>query len=212
MRKSKAIETLPLNIDRVKATYQSLHQKFGSTPSALGWPKGRQNVRFKNLLEPIIKANYQYDLCDFGCGLAHMSEYLDKLNVNKLQYHGYEILEEFVNEAQKLNRNVKLIGPHETEFPDFNAIVASGVFNLRFSDNDKINQEYIFERLDLMLRHSQNYTAVDFMRSDVDYKQENAWHQSIDVLTSFVSKYSRNIEIIMTPLPYEFTIRVYHET
>ena len=51
--------------NKMKSTYEKSFKKFGVTPSALGCPKGRQNIRFKAFKKIIIKDT---QLLDFGSG------------------------------------------------------------------------------------------------------------------------------------------------
>ena len=151
----------------------------------------------------------QLSLCDFGCGLAHMQQYLIQNKIEKFSYTGLDIVPEMVAKANSLGRNAKLISHDSVLNEQYDCIVASGVFNIKYFDCDRLNQKYIFERLSVLLASCKYYFACDFMRPDVDFVQAGAWHQSYDSLLSFISKFSRDSQLDMRPLPYEYTVRVY---
>jgi hypothetical protein len=91
----------------------------------------------------------------------------------------------------------------------YDCVVASGVFNMKFFEDAYENQEYILNRISMLISSSKKYFACDFMRPDVDYIQDGAWHQSYEPLVSHLSKYTRDLEINMRVLPYEYTIVAY---
>ena len=86
--------------------------------------------------------------------------------------------------------------------------MASGVFNIKYYEDINKNQDYVFNKLILFLIVHQ-FIAIDFMRPDVDFIQDGAWHQPYEPLINFLNSYSREIELILRPLPYEYTVRVY---
>jgi 2-polyprenyl-3-methyl-5-hydroxy-6-metoxy-1,4-benzoquinol methylase len=198
------------NINKIKSLYKKSFLKNGDTAASVFWPKGRQENRFETLLNPAIEINEDsLTLCDFGCGLGHMQKYLESKELNKFVYTGYDIVPEMVKGAIDSGRNVKLINYNAVIPEKFDCVVASGVFNLKHFDSSDQNQQYVLERISMLLSISKKYFACDFMRPDVDYVQIGAWHQPYDTLISHLSKYSLDIEIIMRSLPYEYTVRVY---
>lgn len=197
-------------IDKIRSIYRTALAAHGDSPSSVCWPKGRQDLRFEKLLEPAFgQKGGMLSLCDFGCGLGHMEEYLKQKKISNLSYSGFDTVPELVTKARDLGRNVKFIGHDSVLTSRYDCVVASGVFNLAYFDDPKQNQTYILERIDMLLKASKVYFACDFMRPDVDYAQRGAWHQPYDVLISHLSKYSRDIDINMRTLPFEYTVRVF---
>lgn len=197
-------------IDNIKSLYRTALAENGDSPASVCWPKGRQEHRFEVLLSPALLLDQDVlTLCDFGCGLAHMETYLDHQKITKFNYTGLDIVPEMVDKAKELGRNAKLIDQNSTLKQRYDCVVASGVFNLMYFDDYKKNQNYVFERITMLIAASRKYFACDFMRPDVDYIQDGAWHQPYDALITHLSQYSRDIEIIMRVLPYEYTIRVH---
>ena len=197
------------NFSQIRDKYSKALATHGDSPAALFWPKGRQEVRFHALIEPLLRVDERnLSLCDFGSGLGHMQEFIDRLYPKKFDYRGYDMVPELVHRANAEGRNVQLITPDQ-EIEDFDAIVCSGVFNLRYYDEDQKNKTFVLDRIRSLLSHARRYFACDFMRPDVDYRQPSAWHQPLDILVAAVTECSRDIEIVMRELPYEYTLRVY---
>ena len=75
------------------------------------WPKGRQDIRFNNLISPLknIITKETLSLCDFGCGLAHLEEYIINKKIN-LEYKGLDFVPSLIDLALEKGRNVELIG------------------------------------------------------------------------------------------------------
>ena len=74
--------------------YQELHEEWKDTPHqnspiAVGWLDGRQNQtkRFQTLLD--IGVQEGDSIVDLGCGLGHLSEHLEKINLN-VDYTGID--------------------------------------------------------------------------------------------------------------------------
>lgn len=198
------------NLEKIKSIYRTALLENGDSPVSLCWPKGRQDERFAALLNPALQlAGNPLTLCDFGCGLAHMQTYLSRHEITKFDYQGFDVVPEMVTTSLELGRQVELIG-HDAVLPEtYDCVVASGIFNMKFFNDQKENQNYVFERISMLLSASRKYFACDFMRPDVDFMQDGAWHQPYDALVAHLTKYARDIEINMRVLPYEFTVVVY---
>lgn len=196
---------------KIRSDYAEAFARHGDSPAALFWPKGRQHARFEALVASFLSSQSgALTLCDFGCGLGHLQQYLEEKYPGKIKYTGLDMVPELVEEAVSKGRNVRLIH-HDEDAGHFDMIVCSGVFNLKYYDDDNENEEYVLDRVDALLRGAAKYFACDFMRPDVDFKQDGAWHQSYDSLVSRLTQQSRDVELIMRALPYEYTARVYKD-
>ena len=79
--------------EHIKNQYSKAVEKYGDSPESLLWPKGRQDIRFNNLISPLknIITKETLSLCDFGCGLAHLEEYIINKKIN-LEYKGLDFV------------------------------------------------------------------------------------------------------------------------
>ena len=133
--------------------YEEQHQEWKDTPHqnspiAVGWLDGRQNQtkRFQTLLD--IGVQEGDSILDLGCGLGHLSEHLEKINLN-VDYTGIDTNKWAIEQAHefKENTNTPMLGvPKAYQFREATYIhttifeicgrydwgIASGVFNVGF--------------------------------------------------------------------------------
>ena len=76
--------------------YQRTFAAYGDTPAGVMWPRGRQALRFKALTQHFSPEGFS--VLDYGCGLAHLKDYLDE-NFKDYEYRGADIVPEFVQAA-----------------------------------------------------------------------------------------------------------------
>jgi len=193
--------------------YQSAFALHGDSPSAVLWPKGRQNVRFEALLRH-LRTDECETLIDFGSGLGHLFAYLTRQGFRG-NYVGIDCVPEFVQHcraqypsaAWHLASNLSDIAPGSCDY-----VVASGAFNINTSGSEQAHFDYVTEMITEMFATARISISVDFMRADVDYKQPGAFHMPISALVKWVSKsLSRHFVVDASYLPYEFCITVWHE-
>jgi trans-aconitate methyltransferase len=181
-------------------------------PAALLWPKGRQNLRFHILTEN-LPLEGSVKVLDFGCGFGDLLSFLERARPKlDLYYVGVDLMPEFIKEARRRHPHGQFFesqyfAPEEFQF-DY--VFASGTFNLKYFDDEQRNQEYVFSMLQMLFELSAVEMSVDFMRSNVDYKQQHAHHQNSAELFSFIEeKLSRYHASDFSYLPYEFCCKVF---
>ena len=116
--------------------YQEQHQEWKDTPHqrspiAVGWLDGRQNQtkRFEALLD--IGVQEGDSILDLGCGLGHLSEYLEKINMN-VRYTGIDTNKWAIDQAQQVKEETFLHGTIFELCGTYDWGLASGVFNVGF--------------------------------------------------------------------------------
>lgn len=195
------------NKKKIINEYKKAFLKNGISPKAVLWPKGRQDQRFKKLLKPILNKEVEIsNIMDFGCGLGHLSHFLVTNKLAKIKYYGADICADFVKSCKDRNINAMLVKGAADIKSNYDVIVCSGVFNLRYNDNDFKNQEIVFKEIKKLLSRTRKFLSVDFMRKDVDFEQKNAWHQPIEKLVSELENLCRRVEVDFRFFPYEYTI------
>src|SRR6266536_2755296 len=83
------------SFDEVIALYRDAFQQYGHSPSAVLWPKGRQELRFEALTRFV--SGQKFAVLDYGCGLAHMKPFLNA-RFASFSYAGVDIVPEFIDE------------------------------------------------------------------------------------------------------------------
>ena len=133
--------------------YEEQHQEWKDTPHqnspiAVGWLDGRQNQtkRFETLLD--IGVQEGDSILDLGCGLGHLSEHLEKNNLN-VNNTGIDTNKWAIEQAHEFKENINspMLGVpkayrfneatflHSTIFEicgTYDWGLASGVFNVEF--------------------------------------------------------------------------------
>jgi SAM-dependent methyltransferase len=198
-------------IKKVNDYYDKLLNKYGTTPSALGLPKGRQELRFKNIDKLFFSG---CTILDYGCGFADLNKYLKKrFSKYKYTYSGCDIVPKFLEISKKLYPKVNFFDLRKKKIKkNFDITTAFGVFNLLYSKNQSHHFEIIKAKLKDIFSITNKYVLVDFQTPLVDYKQNNSYHQNVDILVDYIGKnLSRRFEIIHSYLPYEYSVIIYKE-
>ena len=199
-------------LDHIKKIYSESFLINGDSPNAVQWPKGRQKERFDALCKNINTVN-NFSIVDFGCGLAHLKDYLDskKLSCN---YIGVDIVSEFL-EANKLKHsNSKFFSPTELleNNESYDYIVASGTFSILYESDREKHKDYVLSLLKDLFKKSKQYLSGNFMTDQVDFIQETAFHINPMELYYYCSKnLSKRITLDQSYMPYEFTITVWKD-
>ena len=99
------------NFDPMINEYKKLFNENGVSPASLGCPKGRLNLRYKNVSKYL---NNSKTLLDYGCGFGDLYGYLLSENLS-LTYYGIDVIDEFISQARIKypNGNFKLVKPLE---------------------------------------------------------------------------------------------------
>lgn len=189
--------------DTIYDHYTELYKKHGVKPAALGWPKGRQNLRFKIMSE--IGALKKSEILDIGCGFGDFLTYLNSKKI-KLEYTGVDINPIFIKIAKSKHpegtftkRDIE-----RTKFKKkFDWSFAIGTTNM------KGNYEYIEKLLKEMFRISKKGVVMDFMSSYVDFKRSGSSHFEPEKIFKIAKKLSRRVVIRHDYLPFEFCVYIY---
>jgi SAM-dependent methyltransferase len=195
-------------ISKINNYYNNLLKCHGVKPHALGCPKGRQSIRFKNIDNLIFK---NCNILDFGCGFADLLNYLNKNHSSyKFKYTGCDIVSNFIEISRNKYSRSKFIDLNSDSINHkYDIVTAFGVFNLKYTKSDKDHFQIVKNELSKLYNISNKYLLVDFQSPFVDYKQKDSYHPNLDPLIEFIVKsLSRRFEIIHSYLPYEFSILI----
>jgi len=184
-------------------------RKHGFTPPALGWTKGKQDVRFSVLLDCFeIKGK---TILDIGCGFGDFLKYLPE----NTQYIGLDIVSEFIEEARTRYANCETARFYHSDFLDddfkesADIAIASGSFNYRLDHTN--SYEYIERAMNKAFLLTREAIAFNFLSSKVDYELEHAFHCSPEKILTMAYNLSRNILLRNDYMPFEFTIVVFKD-
>ena len=192
------------------ASYLELFKENGVSPKSLGWMNGKQFLRFKQLLDGI--ALNDMHLLDVGCGFGDLILYLKNLNIKNFEYTGYDIVDTFIKEAQKIHHSPTthfIQGDFLDHTPkgivyDFG--VASGTFNHFLEGIDPYTMVNAFMKK--MLQSCRIGISLDFLSDQVDYKNDHNFHYSPIKILEMGYQYSKNVSLNNHFFPFEFSVRI----
>ena len=125
-------------IDQHRAAFT----RHGDSLESVLLTKGRQKIRCVVLTAHIVEDGFS--ILDFGCGLAHLKNYLDE-RFKSYRYSGADFAPDSVAYDREHRADANF---YSTETPaqvpgDFDHILMSGIFNLRYGKDDEASFEII---------------------------------------------------------------------
>ena len=199
------------NRDLIKS-YQNTFTKFGNSPAAVQWPKGRQNLRFK-LLTSHLDLKKKFSILDYGCGLGHLNKFLEEEGYI-YDYLGVDIVPEFIKNIKKTNPKVKsrLIDSYEDLDDKFDNIIISGTFNIIVGKNKSEYLDYVKKTLLHLFKITKCSLAVNFLTDKVDFMQADSFHVNMFQMGKYISEnLSPRFLTNASYMPYEFSLVVFKD-
>lgn len=197
--------------------YESCLEKYGDNHLGVDWPKLEDvDKRYKVMLD-ILKFNEEkiteISLLDFGCGTAHLLDYIQK-NKMIVNYSGLDISQKFVDVSKKKypNHSFYCLDIFESEnlLNNFDYVIMNGVFTEKRSLSYSEMWEYFTALLKIIYKKTNKGFAFNVMSKNVDWEREDLFHVSHDELTSFLcNNLSRNYVIRNDYGLYEYTVYVF---
>ena len=192
--------------------YEEQHQEWKDTPHqnspiAVGWLDGRQNQtkRFETLLD--IGVQEGDSILDLGCGLGHLSEHLEKINLN-VCYTGIDTNKWAIEQAHEFKENINspMLGVpkayrfneatflHSTIFEicgTYDWGIASGVFNVGFPKLEML------ETINELLSKSKKGVAFNLLNhADSNFDKDIPMEYEIYTPEEIVSHLTGDVSIV----------------
>ena len=185
--------------------YNKNLEKFGVSPSAVGWVSGKQKERYSKLFEGVGDFN---SVIDIGCGLGDLYKFIiDQKGVENLKYIGTEINQNFIEICQEKYPEANFI-LQDNIIPSFNnksdVVVMSGLFNTPLDSNDF----FLKSLLDASFLLSKKFITFNFLSNDVDYKDSNLNYTSLGDVVEYCEKKSKKISINKSSIIHEITLTI----
>jgi SAM-dependent methyltransferase len=182
--------------------YIERYNKFGISKETLGWPKGKQNLRYHALLREIpLGIN---SITDIGCGFGDGIDIIkDKYPCGKII--GIDLVTEFVDVCRDRYPELEfLTGDYMDILTKTDAVVASGVFN-HLSETNYSDIENLIKKCKSL---GVGYLAFDVLSDNVDFKTNSNHYSDPKVIIEILVKYSRRYLISHLEQPFEFSVFV----
>lgn len=196
--------------------YESCLLKHGDTHLGVDWPNLIDaELRYAVMLDAIQPIERQVTLLDFGCGAAHMYEYINKKKKNKnIIYSGLDMSEQFISLCKSKHPDVQFycgdVLNDDMNLPKFDYIIMNGVFTERCSLDEEEMFDYMGKLLVALYGIVEVGMAFNVMSKNVDWERNDLFHLSLDKLSEFLARnVSRNFTIRADYGLYEYTTYVY---
>jgi SAM-dependent methyltransferase len=201
----------------IVAACEAKLEQYGDNYLGVGWTKKKEYAdrRYQIMLEVIRQnAPQQISLLDFGCGAAHLYEYILAHRFDNIHYSGLDLSKKFLDLSRSKFPHtpyycVDILNEH-AELPIFDYIVLNGVFTYKGELSFEEMWTYFQALVSRVFRKARLGMAFNVMSKQVDWEREDLFHLPFDVLASFLtSSISRDFIIRHDYGLYEYTTYVY---
>ena len=195
-----AIENDKPALDNLIDNYNKKLEKFGISPSSVGWASGKLKERYSTLFQGIDDFE---SVLDIGCGLAYLYEYL-KVTKN-VSYSGTEINPNFYNYCCETYPE-SVFSLHDSLVPQltglYDVVVMSGLLNTPFPNNEFFYRDL----LDKAFTLSKKFVTLNFLSNDVDFKDGKLHYTSLGDVVEYCEKYAQQILVKKPGFLNEITV------
>ena len=205
-------------LDTIVKHYEDCLDKHGDTHLGVDWPKAEDvNKRYKVMLDIIRFANdstVKVSLLDFGCGAAHLLQYILDSGIDNVNYSGLDVSEKFVAlSKEKFPRTsfycVDILDDN-VDLPHFDYVVMNGVFTEKRELSFEDMWAYFCKMLTKVFTIADKGIAFNVMSKAVEWERSDLFHMPADLLIEFLTKnLTRNFIIRNDYGLYEFTTYIY---
>ena len=198
--------------------YEACLEQHGDSHLGVDWPRQEDVAKRHRVMLDVIKpgANRNVSLLDFGCGAAHLNEYIVEQGLKHIDYAGLDLSEKFVRLAQsKFPSNrffcVDLL-EENASLPVFDYVVLNGVFTEKRELSFDEMFAYFKRLVTRVFAQASIGIAFNVMSKHVDWERDDLFHLPFDTLAAFLTKdVTRNFVFRNDYGLYEYTTYVYHD-
>jgi SAM-dependent methyltransferase len=198
----------------VKASEEFL-TLYGDTALGVGWPRNDADLRYQVMLD-LLRSDSDATLLDFGCGAAHLYDFIRRRGLTGIRYSGLDVSPSFLELSRQKFPDITFYDVDLLEdaagIPVFDYVVMNGVFTLR----DGLGEDQMFDYMCRLLSSVASRTRVGLafnaMSTQVDARRADLFHLPLDKVLGFLARtISRHVVIRHDYSLYEFTVYVYLE-
>ncbi len=167
------------DLEIIKSYYEPKLKEFKEDYKVLGWETKEAQMKRFEILKDNVDLNGKKVL-DVGCGLGNLFEFLEANDIS-VDYTGVDILEQMIIKAEQKNTGGNFLCIDifkEKVFPDgfFDVIYASGIFNLKMSDN----MAFLKKALTVFLTLSNDMVVFNLLNEKSDDKEDKYFYYNQD--------------------------------
>jgi SAM-dependent methyltransferase len=197
--------------------YEDCLARHGDTAAGVDWPNAADaQKRYRVMLGLLRDRTGPASLLDFGCGAAHLYEYLQQNGPHDIDYAGLDVSDKFVAlSRQKFpDRTFHCLDvlSDAAALPEYDYIVMNGVFTEKRELSQDAMLAYFKEMVRTVFAKARRGIAFNVMSKAVDWERDDLFHLSTELLMDFLTKQvSRHVVIRADYGLYEYTTYVYKE-
>lgn len=201
-------------LNEFKKFYENHLTQHGDSAQGVGWKnKEAQQVRFEQLIK-VINVAENFSLNDLGCGVGDFISFLRLKNMT-FAYSGYDVIAEMIERANERFKSTPQVTfdlikkTDEMKVADFS--IASGIFNIRFTQDDESWLQYILETIKTMNEKSTAGFAFNILTkySDTEFMKPELYYADPGFLFDYCKKnFSKNVALLHDYNQYDFTVIV----
>lgn len=199
----------------IVAHYEQCLERHGDNHLGVDWPKPEDaQTRYRVMLEIIRSSPGRKSLLDFGCGAAHLYEFLRRMPREDVEYTGLDLSQKHVALCHRKFPEVSFVcGDVLAEgmvLPAYDYVVMNGVFTEKRSLSFDDMLAYFKALLRKVFQAAKVGVAFNVMSKQVDWEREDLFHLPLDTLAGFLTReLSRNFIIRNDYGLYEYTTYLY---
>jgi len=199
--------------------YESCLDRYGDSHLGVDWPKAEDvQTRHRVMLDVIRPESHarKVSLLDFGCGAAHLNEYVRERRLDHIEYAGLDLSEKFVRLSQSKFPGARFfcldLLDDNASLPVFDYIVLNGVFTEKRELSFDEMLAYFKRLVRRVFEHATIGIAFNVMSKHVEWERNDLFHLPFDTLAEFLTKeLTRNFVFRNNYGLYEYTTYVYRE-
>jgi len=197
--------------------YEYCLDRYGDSHLGVDWPKAEDvQKRYRVMLDVIRPASGRVSLLDFGCGAAHLNEYIREQRLDHIDYAGLDLSEKFVRLSQSKFPESRFfcldLLDENASLPDFDYIVLNGVFTEKRELSFDEMLAYFKQLIARVFAHASIGIAFNVMSKHVEWERNDLFHLPFDTLAEFLTKdLTRNFVFRNNYGLYEYTTYVYRD-
>jgi SAM-dependent methyltransferase len=198
--------------------YEACLARHGDSHLGVDWPNAADaETRYRVMLDVIRQPDDEpITLMDFGCGAAHLNEYLRRHGRKEIRYLGVDASQRFVELSRSKFPNADFycadILEDKTALPEVDYVVMNGVLTEKRGLSFDEMREYMFRLLERVFSFARVGLAFNVMSQHVDWQRDDLFHVPYDLLAAFLkANLSRHFAFRADYGLYEYTVYVYRE-
>ena len=195
-------------------------EEHGDNFRGVGWTKGQHeaDARYQTMLELIRPqaSDTSVTLLDFGCGAAHLYEYILQHGLEKrIAYTGLDVSAPFLSLSRGKFPDVMFLEHDILQSPEplpiFDYVVCNGIFTMKCDLSFESMMQYCEAAISKLFAAARIGLAFNVMSKQVEWERDDLFHVPFDTMATFLTNHlSRNFVFRHDYRLYEYTTYVYH--